>query len=215
MTGNIFIIDFFLKGGITMIPLLICSILALAVTIGRVRYFLDRPLDAEKLMKNIRVALNSSDVQEAVKISRQELHPLGSVLYAGLTHLGLPRQNMLDHMREEALRQLRNISRHNSILSTIAGVSPLLGLTGTILGMITSFSVISTIGIGDPTALAGGISEALYTTAAGLFVGIPSLVVYNWCENKVAQFEDAVEYCSLDLANSLPPRDSSYEKASS
>ncbi|MBF0544938.1 MAG: MotA/TolQ/ExbB proton channel family protein [Candidatus Riflebacteria bacterium] len=215
MFSNLFIVEVFLKGGIVMVPLLLCSILALAVTIGRVRYFMARPLDAENLMRNVKALLNSADLQEAIRICRSEPHPLGLVIAAGLNHLGLARQDMMDHMREEALRQLKNIVRHNSILSTIAGISPLLGLTGTIMGMISSFSVISTVGIGDPTALAGGISQALYTTATGLFVGIPALIVYNWCENKVIQYEDAVEYCSLDLANNLPSREYEREKASS
>ena len=106
----------------------------------------------------------------------------------------------------------RSYERHLGKLSTIASISPLLGLTGTVTGMISAFSVISTVGIGDPTALAGGISEALYTTAAGLLVGIPALVAFNWCEAKSVEFIEQVEMHSLDLANQVTAMEVSLEK---
>ncbi|MFZ2958811.1 MAG: MotA/TolQ/ExbB proton channel family protein [Candidatus Ozemobacteraceae bacterium] len=213
MQSNFFIVDVFIKGGPVMIPILLCSILGAAVIISRIRYFSATSSDTEAFMKKVRNCLFARDYAEALRLCRCEPNPVGEIVATGIDHLDLPRENLLDFMRQEAIHQLKRVERHNGILSTIAGISPLLGLTGTITGMISSFSIITTVGIGDPTALAGGISEALYTTAAGLFVGIPTLVAYNWCESKVAQFEASVEYCSLDLVNNMPTQESIREKA--
>ncbi|MBF0499310.1 MAG: MotA/TolQ/ExbB proton channel family protein [Candidatus Riflebacteria bacterium] len=213
MQGNFFIIDVFIKGGLVMIPILLCSILATAVIISRIRFFTAVSGNPELFMKKVRAALSACDFAEAMRICRREPHPVAEVIAAGIDHLDQPREYLLDRMRQEALRQLKRVERNNGILATIAGISPLLGLTGTVMGMISSFSIITTVGVGDPSALAGGISEALYATASGLFVGIPSLVAHNWCESKVAEFESSVEYCTLDLVNHIPNPEVIREKA--
>ena len=206
MGSSFFIVDVFVKGGPVMIPILICSILALTITLQRIRFFSKMKIASDVFMRRIKGALASGDFVEAMRICRKENHPLSEVIAAGIDHLNLPKEGLLDSMRQEALRQMKRLTKFHGVLSTISSVSPLLGLTGTVTGMITAFSVISTIGVGDPTALAGGISEALYTTAAGLFVGIPALVAYNWCEENVSSFEQEVEYCTLDLANFINDR---------
>lgn len=212
MLKNLFIVDVFLKGGWVMVPILFCSILALAVIIERIRFFSRNQTPPEMFMKKVKSSLFARDYAEAMKVCRRENSPIAHVIAAGIDHLDLPRDGIQDVMRQEALRQLKRVEMRHWILSTISQVSPLLGLTGTVTGMITAFSVISTIGITDPTALAGGISEALYTTAAGLFVGIPTLAAHSWCEGKVHEFMEQVEYCSLDLVNFLPGVEAVCEK---
>jgi biopolymer transport protein ExbB len=213
MFSNLFIIDVFLKGGPVMIPILLCSILAVAVFIERVRFFSRYQNRPDAFMRNVKAALSGRDYVEAMKICRTEEHPIARVIAAGIDHLDLTKEGLLDVMRQESLRQMKRVERHTGKLATIASISPLLGLTGTVTGMISAFNVISTVGIGDPTALAGGISEALYTTAAGLLVGIPALVAYNYCEGKITDFAGQIEYYSLDLANFMAGREVTCEKA--
>lgn len=210
--SNLFIVDVFVKGGPIMVPIMVCSIVALAVLIERFRFFYRSYGNPEKLMKSVKTALLARDFTESLNICRREKTPVSSVVRVGLEHIDLPKNAIQDVMRQEALRQMKRVEARHGILSTIASISPLLGLTGTVTGMIASFQIISTIGIGDPTALAGGISEALYTTAAGLLVGIPTLAAYNWCESKVNEFSEQVEFCALDLVNFLQGAEETHEK---
>jgi biopolymer transport protein ExbB len=209
---ELFFVDVFLKGGPVMIPIVLCSIVAVAVFLERFRFHQRNSNNPELFMKAVKAALSRRDYADAMKVCRKEHTPIAHVIAAGLDHLDQPRETLLEIMRQEALRQMKRVESKISILATISSISPLLGLTGTVTGMISSFHIISTVGVGDPTALAGGISEALYTTAAGLFVGIPSLVAYNWCESKVLDFNEQVEYCSLDLVNYMNGTEVACEK---
>ena len=198
---DLFIIDLFVNGGPIMVPIILCSVVSLAVFLERFRFFRRLAGNPDDFMRRVKTALSSRDFSGALHICRKEKHPIAAVVTAGSHHLDLNKDGLLDIMRQEALKQMKRVEKNAQILATIASITPLLGLTGTVTGMITSFKIISTIGIGNPTALAGGISEALYTTAAGLLVGIPSLVAFNWCESHITQFADQVEFYSLDLAN--------------
>jgi biopolymer transport protein ExbB len=210
---NIFLVDLFVSGGPVMIPIVICSVIALAIVIERLRFYRRNPNNGAAFMKKVRNAFLSRDYFGAMKICRTDNTPLANVIAAGIDHLDLEKNDLLDVMRQEAMIQVKKYERHLGKLATIASITPLLGLTGTVTGMISSFAVISTVGIGDPTALAGGISEALYTTAAGLMVGIPALVAHNWCESRSLEFVEQVEMYSLDLANQVATMEVSCEKA--
>lgn len=210
---KIFLIDLFTSGGPVMIPIMLCSVLGLAILIERIRFYYRNPNTAAAFMKKIKMALGTGNYVDAMKLCREENTPLANVVAAGIDHLDLSKENLLDVMRAEAMLQMKKYEKHLGKLGTIASITPLLGLTGTVTGMISSFAVISTVGIGDPTALAGGISEALYTTAAGLMVGIPALIAHNWCEAKSLEFAEQVEIYSLDLANQVNNMEVSLEKA--
>lgn len=210
---KIFLVDLFVSGGPVMIPIAICSIIALAIVIERLRFYHRNPNNGAAFMKRLKGAFVSRNYFDAMKLCRAENTPLANVIAAGIDHLDLSKENLLDVMRQEAMVQVKKYEKHLGKLSTIASITPLLGLMGTVTGMISSFAVISTVGIGDPTALAGGISEALYTTAAGLMIGIPALVAHNWCEAKSFEFIEQVEMYSLDLANQAASMEVSCEKA--
>lgn len=210
---KIFLIDVFVSGGPVMIPIVLCSIIAMAIVIERMRFYFRNPNNAANLMKKVKTAVITRNYFEAMKMCRADNTPLANVIAAGIDHLDMKKEDLLDVMRQEAMVQVKKFEKHLGKLSTIASITPLLGLTGTVTGMISSFAVISTVGIGDPTALAGGISEALYTTAAGLLVGIPALVAHNWCESKSFEFIEQVEMYSLDLANQVVAMEVSLEKA--
>ncbi|GAB4276359.1 MAG: MotA/TolQ/ExbB proton channel family protein [Candidatus Rifleibacteriota bacterium] len=210
---NIFLINLFTSGGPVMIPIMICSVIGLAILIERIRFYYRNQNNTASFMKKIKTSLTSRNFVEAMKLCREENTPIANVIAAGIDHLDLTKEDLLDVMRQEAMVQMKKYDRHLGKLGTIASITPLLGLTGTVTGMISSFAVISTVGIGDPTALAGGISEALYTTAAGLMVGIPALIAHNWCESKSVEFAEQVEIYSLDLANQVTTMEVTLEKA--
>lgn len=209
---KIFLIDLFVSGGPVMIPIVLCSIFAMAIVIERVRFYMRNPNNGNSFMKKVKAAIAGRNFFEAMKICRSENTPLANVIGAGIDNLDLSKEHLLDVMRMEAMMQVKKYDKHLGKLGTIASVTPMLGLTGTVTGMIAAFSVISTVGIGDPTALAGGISEALYTTAAGLLVGIPALIAHNWCEAKSLEFMEQVEMHSLDLANQVAAMEVRHEK---
>ncbi len=200
---SLFLIDIFVNGGPIMYLIMFCSVVALAIFIERIRFYCRNKSNNATFMKKIKLAINDKHFSEAIKICRDEASPLSFVIVSGLKHLNYKKEDLLDVMQHEAMIQVKRYDRNLSKLSTIASITPLLGLTGTVTGMISAFSVISNVGIGNPTALAGGISEALYTTAAGLLVGIPTLVAHNWCESKSNDFIEQVEIHSLDLANQI------------
>jgi biopolymer transport protein ExbB len=191
---------------------MICSVIALAILIERIRFYYRNQYNAPLFMKKIKNALISKNFVDAMKICREENTPLANVIASGIDHLDMPKDDLLDVMRQEAMVQMKKYERHLGKLGTIASITPLLGLTGTVTGMISSFSVISTVGIGNPTALAGGISQALYTTAAGLMIGIPALIAHNWCESKSLEFAEQIEIYSLDLANQVTTMEVGFEK---
>lgn len=210
---KLFIVDIFANGGPIMLAIVACSVFALAVVIERIRFYNRHRNNSVKFIKAVKSALISGAYCEAMRICREEASPLANVIAAGIDRLDLKKEDLLDVMRQEALVQLKKYDRHIGKLATIASITPLLGLTGTVTGMISAFTAITAGGMGDAAVLAGGISEALYTTAAGLFVGIPSLVAHNWCESKSREFAEQIEIYSLELANLTSNMEINIEKA--
>lgn len=210
---NLFLVDIFVNGGPVMYIIMFCSVFALGILIERIRFYSKNHINSTNLMKKVKTAISAHHFTDAMKICRDDASPLANVIAAGIDHLDYKKEDLLDVMRHEALIQVKKYDKNLGKLSTIASITPLLGLTGTVTGMISAFSVISSVGIGDPTSLAGGISEALYTTAAGLLVGIPTLVAYNWCEAKSNDFIEQVEIHSLDLVNQVNALEGNLEEA--
>ncbi len=151
MFKDLFIVQLFVKGGLVMIPITICSVLALAVIIERFRFFKRIELDTEGFMKRIKSALAIRDYADAVRSCRGEKHPVAYTIAAAIDHLNLDRKHLEEIMRQEAIRQRARLDHNLTVLSTVAAIAPLLGLAGTVTGMITSFNVLSSGGAGDPT----------------------------------------------------------------
>ncbi len=172
-------------GGWLMLPILLCSVLAAAIcierfwTLQRVRVA-PATLLAEvwSLLKN-----NALDAQKLRDVRNQS--PLGEILAAGLGNARRGRQIMKESMEEAADAVMHELERYLTPLGTIASISPLLGLLGTVVGMIKVFAVLMAEGAGNPTVLAGGISQALITTAAGLSVAIPALMFHRFFLRRV------------------------------
>ena len=180
-----------------MWPILVCSVLALAIIVERC-WSLRRSVVAPKdLMSQIQgMTLGDRLTNEQIDAVR-ETSALGQILAAGLS-----RQTQQSFLVKEAIEEagghvVHELERYLNALGTIAATTPLLGLLGTVIGMIKVFSAITAVGVGDPQVLAGGISEALITTAAGLSVGIPSLMFHRYFRGKVNELTVAMEQDAL------------------
>jgi biopolymer transport protein ExbB len=184
-----------------MIPLLLCSVVALVVSIERWIYLRHARVDSERLMAKIRSALQRSSPEEAKGVCEATPGPVARVLGATLAHFDMPKDDLREVAREVGLAQQPVLDGHLPVLATMVTVAPLLGLLGTISGLIKVFRVISGGGIGDATALSGGIAEALITTFTGLCIAIPFLVVYNALSGRVEGLLHEIELRVTELLN--------------
>lgn len=189
------------RGGVVMIPLLLCSIVALTVSIERWLFLKHARVDTDKLMGKIRAALSRGSVEEARGVCEATPGPVARVLAATLAHFDMPKDDLREVAREVALAEQPVLDGHLPVLATMVTVSPLLGLLGTISGLIKVFHVISGGGIGDYARLSGGIAEALITTFTGLCIAIPFLVVYNSLSGRVEGLIHEIELRVTELLN--------------
>ena len=180
-----------------MWPILACSVLALAIIVERC-WSLRRSVVAPKdLMSHIQgMTLGDRLTNEQIDAVR-ESSALGQILAAGLSRQTQQAFLIKDAIEEAGGHVVHELERYLNALGTIAATTPLLGLLGTVIGMIKVFSAITAVGVGDPQVLAGGISEALITTAAGLSVGIPSLMFHRYFLGKVNELTVAMEQDAL------------------
>lgn len=196
-------IEYIVKGGLyIMLPLVFLSVVSLAFILERIWRYMKVPLgeNADKILNSTTEALTTGDLEEAVQFCQKNKNMLTYVYLKILERFEfLAREKRtIGEMRSElgltAEENSRSYFEENiSIIYTVSTVSPLLGLLGTILGMIKSFAAITESGVGDPTVVSGGISEALITTATGLIVAIPSVLAYNFfrrvIEKRLIQIE--------------------------
>lgn len=190
-------------GGIILIPLIACSILSLAITIERgfaLQLKKIAPLDTLNKTWNA-VQNGKADDLFLSKLSKES--PLGEVLVEGLNNSRDGRELMSEHMAAAGARVAHSMERYLNTLGTIATVTPLLGLLGTVMGMITVFSEIVVHGTGNANLLAGGISQALSTTAVGLAVAIPSVAVHRFYLRRVSKMLLAIEHESTRLLDAF------------
>jgi biopolymer transport protein ExbB len=137
------------------------------------------------LAKQVREWISNDELDPAHLQRLHQSSPLGQMLAAGLANRHKPREIIKESIEDAGRHAVHELERYLSPLGTIASISPLLGLLGTVFGMIKVFAAISTAGVGSPGALAGGISEALITTAAGLSIAIPAMIAYRWLRARV------------------------------
>ena len=186
-------------GGLLMWPILLCSIIALAIVIERFWSLQSERITPKNLVNKVwQWAKNGQlDVKKINDLRRES--PLGRLLAAGLVNMQHDREVMKESIEEVGRHVAHELERFLNTLGTIAQIAPLLGLLGTVIGMIKVFSVITTQGVGDPSILAEGISMALITTAAGLTVAIPTLMFYRYFRGKVDELVLTMEQESLKL----------------
>jgi biopolymer transport protein ExbB len=178
-----------------------CGILALIMVFGRAFFLLRSASNTEKLVATISPLVSSGNVRRAIELCREQKSSSGRVLRATLEHLDRPREELEDIISEAVLHEQPVLDRFGGSIMVMAAVSPLLGLLGTVTGMIATFDVITEFGTGNPKLLSGGISEALITTEFGLMVAIPALVAGNMLSGWADRIKDDMDRAALRLTN--------------
>jgi len=191
--------DFFEKGGLMLLPIILCSIVALGIIVERFWSLQRNKILPSDLVPQV-WKLSREEKLDAMAIRRLKVDsPLGTILAAGLSNSRFGREIMKESIEEVGRQVAHDLERYLTALGTISAITPLLGLLGTVVGMIKVFAAIMSQGVGDPSVLAGGISEALITTAAGLAVAIPSLMFHRYFEGRVDDLVLNMEEESLKL----------------
>jgi len=197
------VFELFKSGGFLMWPILACSIAAVAIIIERFWTLNRRGVTPPHLWQQVQGMLERRDIDQTKIAVIRNSSPLGRILAAGLANMRHGRDVMRDAIEESGRHVVHDLERYLNSLGTIATITPLLGLLGTVFGMIKVFAAITSHGVGDATVLAGGISEALLTTAAGLSVGIPSLMFYRYFRGRVAELTIFMEQEAIRLIEIL------------
>ena len=205
MFGNIIqTFQFVARGGILMIPILFCSVLALAIILERFYVLHQAQINTQEFMARIREVLKRNKIMDAVQLCEDTPGPIARILRAGIMKYDRSRQVIKEAIEEAGRHEIPVLEKYFGVLSTIITVAPLLGFLGTVSGMIRTFMKIQEKGGAvNPGDLASGIWEALLTTAAGLAVAIPIMVVYNYLVTRVDGFILDMEKSSTDLVEIL------------
>jgi biopolymer transport protein ExbB len=186
-----------------MYPILLCSALAMGIIAERLWTLQRRKVIPEKLLTGIWTLLRNEQLTDKHILQIERGSPLGKVLAAGLINRHLSRDQVRESIEETGRFVAHELERFISALGTISTITPLLGLLGTVIGMIKVFTVITTAGVGDPSTLAGGISEALITTAAGLTVAIPSVIFHRYLRRRIDELVIGMEQEAMKLVEVL------------
>ena len=190
-------------GGWLMVPILICSTLALAIIIERFWTLRPARVIPDKVGETVRQWAARQELDDKHLQTLRENSPLGKVLAAALQNRLRSREIIKEAVEDTGRQVVHELERFLNTLGTIAGVTPLLGLLGTVIGMIKVFSAITRHGVGDANQLAGGISEALITTAAGLTVAIPAYFFYRYFRGRVAEYVVSMEQQAVALIEAI------------
>jgi len=197
------VLEFFQQGGVVMYILLGASLLSLTIIFERswsLRRSVVIPLaDVQQIEKAVR----DGDVKQAMQICKNNNTAMSRILWVALANRGVHRGVMKEILEETGRQEVAHLDRFIGILGLIAAIAPLLGLLGTVVGMIEVFQQISIVGVGKADVLAGGISKALNTTAFGLTVAIPSMVAYRYYESRVDRFVIEIEQHALRFVELL------------
>ena len=192
----------FLKGGILMWPILLCSIIGLAVVIDRYIVIRKARINVPAFMVRIRGYIKKKDISGAVSHCMEEKSPIANVVRKGLKKYRLGHERVKESIENAGSQEVSKLEKGLPILATISGIAPLLGFLGTVTGMISAFMRIEDLqGSANPSDLAGGIWEALITTAFGLIVGIPALALYNYFVSAVKKLVGEIEMVANDVVD--------------
>lgn len=196
-------IELIAKGGPLMIALIICSILSLAIIVERLIYLRRNRIIRIDVLREIEVAIKKQDYEKALEWTEKVKAPMIKIAKVALINADKPKEDLKNYVEEAGRMEIQGLERFLTILQTVAVISPLLGLLGTVTGMIDVFETIVTHGTGNATVLAGGISEALITTASGLSIAIPTLVFFNMFSKKTETIITEMEHHSVTMIELL------------
>jgi len=199
--------EFMQKGGPIMWPILLCSILAFAIVIERLLRLRREQIDTKSFMEQISKSLKRNKIMEALETCDRIKGPIANILKAGILKHDRPRHEVREAIEDASIHEVPRLERNLPVLATVAHIAPLLGLLGTVTGLVSAFQVIESKASAtspiNPGDLAGGIWEALLTTVFGLCVAIPTYVAYNYLVSRVDGFVLEMEKSATDLMNIL------------
>ncbi len=190
-------------GGPLMWPIIFCSIVAAAIVLERLWTLQDRRVLPRDLPQKVWQLIETGQVTDKVISALEQHSPLGRLLAAGLANRHRPHDILMERLEDAGRHVVHELERFLNTLGTIAGISPLLGLLGTVTGIIRAFDAIQAGGMGSPRTLSGGIAEALVCTVAGLCVAIPSLISYRYLRGKVEGIVVEMEKHAMRMADAL------------
>ncbi len=199
------------KGGYMMYFIIACSVIALAVIIERLLKLHSARVDWVHFVTQVETFVNKGDILGAVKLCENTPGPVARICKMALLKHDRPKPEIREAVEDAAIHEVPVLEKRLPILATIAHISPLLGLLGTVIGMIKAFHKIQELTAAgspvDPGQLAGGIWEALITTAFGLLVAIPTFVAYNYLVSRASSIVTDMERSATDLVNLLVEKD--------
>lgn len=196
------LLSIFLKGGVIMWPILLCSVIGLAVIIDRYIVVRKAKINVPAFLVRIRGLIKKNDISGAVSYCMEEKSPIANIVRKGLKKYKLGHERVKEAIENAGRQEISKLEKGLTLLASIAGIAPLLGFLGTVTGMISAFMTIQDLaGSANPSDLAGGIWEALITTAFGLMVGIPALAFYNYFLSKVKKVVGDMETVANDVVD--------------
>ncbi len=195
------------KGGWLMIPLAAFSVIALAIFIERLLTLRRNEVHSRVFLLEVKNYLLNHDVDGALHVSKRTMGPIAAITKAGLERYNCPRSEIKEAIQVSGKTAIYQLEKYFGLLAIIASTAPMIGFLGTVTGMIRAFMRIEALGGNvNASVLAGGIWEALITTAGGLIVGIPALIFYNYLQGRVEKLVFQMEETSIDLLDTLSGR---------
>lgn len=197
-------LDIVLAGGWVMVPIVLLSVLAVYIFVERWLFLRRAQTDPHRFMEHVGGYVRSGDVSGAIGYCRAQDTPIARILQRGLERLGRPLREIRDAVEAAGKHETYELEKRTDILASIAGIAPMLGFLGTVLGMIEAFQQIQALQGGvNPSVLAGGIWTALVTTAAGLIVGILALAAYNFLLGRISRAVNDLELAATEFIDLL------------
>jgi biopolymer transport protein ExbB len=197
-------IDYILKGGVIMLPIVLCSVLAVGITIERLWNLRRKRILRYDILNRIEELLREQKIPEAMTLCKQHQSTMTRILLVAILNYDRPKAEIKEMIEDHGRQEVPILERYLASLGTIASISPFLGLLGTVVGLLKVFNAIAQAGgVTNAAILSEGIYNALITTVAGLCVAIPSLVAYNYFARKVEGLILEVERVALRLLNIL------------
>lgn len=196
--------EYLMKGGVLVIPILLCSVVTLAVFAERLIFFWRQRISGKGLVERITALLLSNDYNEAARQAAADPTPMGRILARGMEVMNLDRETLETVIVQSTEEEVRSLSAGLQLLATIGNIAPLLGLLGTVVGMIKAFMVIQDMGGKvNASVLAGGIWEAMLTTALGLAVALPTMVAHSYLSGRVDRYEAAFREGTVNFIKAI------------
>jgi biopolymer transport protein ExbB len=198
------VLDLFVAGGVIMYPILLCSVAALAISVERYLALRKARMDVGQFMMKVKSIYQQGNISGVLTFCSQKDAPIANIIRRGILKHGHGDEKVRQAVEDAGREEVYHLEKRLSVLASVAGVAPMLGFLGTVTGMIVAFRQIQSLsGNANPADLAGGIWEALLTTAFGLFVGIPAYAAYNYFVTRVSRFVHEMEVTTTEFLDLL------------